>query len=103
MHAHDNAEVMYVFSGKCDVWAAPEGEERERRVRRRLTLRASRDWGRTWSRGRVLCEGASGYSALALDGQGNLCCLYETWEDAHLVRLRLLTVPARELEELFRD
>ena len=81
----------------------PEGEERERRVRRRLTLRASRDWGRTWSRGRVLCEGASGYSALALDGQGNLCCLYETWEDAHLVRLRLLTVPARELEELLRD
>ena len=81
----------------------PEGEERERRVRRRLTLRASRDWGRTWSRGRVLCEGASGYSSLALDGQGNLCCLYETWEDAHLVRLRLLTVPARELEELLRD
>ena len=27
VHAHDNAEVMYVFSGKCEVWAAPEGEE----------------------------------------------------------------------------
>ena len=78
----------------------PEGDALMCRERRRLTLKVSRDWGRTWSRGKVLVEGTAGYSALALDGSGRLLCMYETWEDASRMRLELLTITADEFEDM---
>lgn len=78
----------------------PQGDALRKRTRQRLTLRLSRDWGRTWPRSMVLETGAAGYSALAADAQGRLLCLYETWEDPHAMRLELLTVSHDELDRL---
>ena len=46
----------------------------------RMTVRTSRDGGRTWTAGRVLHEGPSAYSSLAVLGDGAVGCLYERGE-----------------------
>lgn len=48
-----------------------------RSARRQLTLRASDDEGQTWPRSRMLHEGPSAYSCLAVLPSGELGCLYE--------------------------
>jgi sialidase-1 len=48
--------------------------------RERLTVKASRDNGRTWTGGRVLHEGPAAYSCLAALGGGALGCLFECGE-----------------------
>ena len=63
-------------------------------------LRVSRDEGHTWSKGLVLVEGTAGYSALALQPDGALMCLYETWEDEDMLRQELLTITPDEFEKL---
>ena len=45
--------------------------------RRNLTLRLSRDDGRTWSRSRLLNEGLAGYSDMAVSTDGNIFCVFE--------------------------
>ena len=42
-----------------------------------MTVRVSRDEGRTWSRGKVLHYGPSGYSDLCAAADHSICCLYE--------------------------
>lgn len=78
----------------------PQGEDIQKRERKRLTLRISRDEGHTWSNGLVLVEGAAGYSALAVQPDGSLLCLYETWEDEDMLRQELLTITRDEFENL---
>ena len=78
----------------------PEGDDIQKRERKRLTLRVSRDGGHTWSKGLVLVEGTAGYSALALQPDGALMCLYETWEDEDMLRQELLTITPDEFEKL---
>jgi sialidase-1 len=46
--------------------------------RNNLTIRASFDEGRTWPAARVLQEGPSAYSDLAVLADGAVACLYET-------------------------
>jgi sialidase-1 len=48
--------------------------------RERMTVKASRDAGRTWTPGRVLHEGPSAYSCLGVVKKGELGCLYECGE-----------------------
>ena len=78
----------------------PEGDDIQKRERKRLTLHVSRDEGYTWSKGLVLVEGTAGYSALALQPDGALMCLYETWEDEDMLRQELLTITPDEFEKL---
>jgi sialidase-1 len=48
--------------------------------RERMTVRSSRDGGRTWSQGRVLHAGPAAYSSLAALRGGLVGCLYERGE-----------------------
>jgi sialidase-1 len=50
--------------------AAPKG-------RHHLTVRASNDQGQTWPRSRLICEGSSAYSSLAVLPGGEIGLLYE--------------------------
>ena len=45
--------------------------------RKRLTVKLSRDDGQTWPDAKVLEQGPSGYSALAVLPDGTILCLYE--------------------------
>ena len=45
--------------------------------RKRLTVKLSRDDGQTWPAAKVLEQGPSGYSALAVLPDGTILCLYE--------------------------
>lgn len=76
---------------------APGEDGRMVYERERLTLRASSDYGRSWGGGVVLVPGTAGYSALATSAQGELLCLYETWESWQKMRLILLTLREDEL------
>lgn len=56
----------------------PKGEGDRRYGRRNLTIRLSDDDGETWPIARVLDAGPSGYSDLAVAGDGAILCLYES-------------------------
>ncbi len=45
--------------------------------REKLTIRLSRDEGKTWPASRILHEGRAAYSCLAVLPDGTICCLYE--------------------------
>lgn len=57
--------------------------------RRRLALRLSCDGGRTWPMSRVLVEGASAYSSLAMLPRGEMGVLFERGEYAAISFARL--------------
>lgn len=50
------------------------------RKRERMTVRLSRDDGKTWSAAKVLHAGPAAYSCLAVLGDGTVGCLYERGE-----------------------
>ncbi|MFM7059336.1 MAG: exo-alpha-sialidase [Planctomycetota bacterium] len=56
--------------------------------RKRLTIRSSRDGGRTWSRGRLLDPGGAMYSCLTVLRDGRLGLLYESADADGLVFVR---------------
>ncbi len=60
--------------------------------RERLTLRISRDEGKTWPHARVLEEGFAGYSDLAATHDGHLLCVYEAGRLGGLADDRYVTV-----------
>ena len=60
--------------------------------RRKLTLRLSADGGRTWPHGRVVEEGPSGYSDLAVTRQGKILCLFENGRENYRDKISLVTV-----------
>lgn len=62
--------------------------------RERMTVRVSKDNGRTWSAGKVLYEGPAAYSCLAVLRGGRFGCLYERgikspYETIMMARFRL--------------
>src|SRR5262249_8965265 len=57
--------------------------------REKLTVRLSPDDGRTWPHGRLLHEGPSAYSCLAVLPDGTIACLYECGERRAYERLTL--------------
>jgi sialidase-1 len=48
--------------------------------RKNLTLRLSRDEGRSWAASRVLNKGLSGYSDMAINAEGQILCIFEKGE-----------------------
>ena len=61
-------------------------------VRRRLAIRVSKDQGRTWSDGTVICDGPSAYSDMAMV-DGEVLCLYEQGERQYNERITLARAP----------
>ncbi|MHC4252167.1 MAG: exo-alpha-sialidase, partial [Planctomycetota bacterium] len=63
-----------------------------RNSRRNLTLRLSRDDGRTWSHSRVVNKGRAGYSDVAVTRQGTILCLFENGERDYRERISVVEV-----------
>jgi len=57
--------------------------------RRNLTIRISKDECRTWSKGKILFPGFSGYSDMAVLPDNTLFCLYECGEKEYKEKIRL--------------
>lgn len=60
--------------------------------RARLTVRISHDGGATWAASRVLREGPSAYSSLAVTPNGEIACLYEHGEQLPFAPYERITV-----------
>jgi len=67
-------------------------------VRERLTVRTSRDGGRTWSGGHVLHAGPAAYSDLCTLPDGGVGCLFECGDVRPYERLRWVRLTAATLE-----
>ena len=65
------------LSGGKDLilFSNPAGDEREK-----LTIRLSRDGGRTWPVSKVIHEGPAAYSSMAVSADGTIFVLYENGE-----------------------
>ncbi len=69
---------MILFANPASLAAAaPATEPGRGRLRRNLTVRLSNDEGETWPVSRTIEPGWSGYSDLATQRDGTICCLYE--------------------------
>ncbi len=58
--------------------------------RRNLTLRLSADGGQTWPHERVITEGPSAYSDLAVSSDGKILCLYENGRENYRAKISIL-------------
>jgi sialidase-1 len=67
--------------------------------RERMTVRLSRDEGKTWAHARVLNTGPSAYSCLAVLPDGTVACLYERGERSPYETLTLARFPLNWLTE----
>jgi sialidase-1 len=67
--------------------------------RERMTLRLSRDDGKTWPHARVLHDGPSAYSCLAVLPDGTVACLYERGDKNPYETLTLARFPLDWLTE----
>lgn len=65
-------QASLIAAGDVLYYSNPASTKRER-----MTVKASRDGGRTWNAGRVLHEGPAAYSSLAALKSKQLGCLYE--------------------------
>ncbi len=72
---HDQNHVLF---------SNPASTEREK-----MTVRVSYDECRTWSVSRLLCEGPSAYSDLAVSPDISICCLYEAGKEHPYEKLTL--------------
>ncbi len=68
-------------------------------TRTRMTVRLSRDDGRTWTAGRVVNEGPSAYSSLVVMPDGMVGLLYEREERSPYDRLTFARLPLLSLVE----
>jgi len=60
--------------------------------RRNLTLRLSRDDGRTWPHARVLNEGLAGYSDMAVTKEGKILCVFENGTNDYCEKISIVQV-----------
>jgi len=60
--------------------------------RRNLTLRLSRDDGRTWPYARVLNEGLAGYSDMAITEEGKILCVFENGKKDYCEKISIVQV-----------
>jgi sialidase-1 len=63
------------------------------KTRTRMTVRLSRDEGKTWPVEKVLHEGPAAYSSLAVLPDGTIACLYERGEKSPYERIVLARFP----------
>jgi len=86
---------LLLFSNPASLEPIPKAApERPHRVRRNLTIRASRDGGKTWPVARALENGPSAYSDLAVTSSGDILCLYERGERGPYERITVARFPA---------
>jgi sialidase-1 len=62
------------------------------RSRHNLTLRLSRDDGRTWPHSRILRKRLAGYSDMAITKEGKILCVYENGERDYCERISIAQV-----------
>lgn len=62
-------------------------------AREKLTVRSSRDGGRTWAVQQVLHEGPAAYSDLAVTKDGHVLCFYECGDERCYERITLARYP----------
>jgi sialidase-1 len=74
------------------LFANPASKKRER-----MTVRLSRDEGKTWPLARVLHEGPSAYSSLAALPDGMIACLYERGDRGPYETITLARLPRSSL------
>ncbi len=60
------------------LFVNPDSEHIDKQPRENLTLKLSRDNGKTWPISKVLNQGSSGYADLAVGPDNTIYCLYET-------------------------
>jgi sialidase-1 len=65
---------------------------RQSSPRKRVTVKLSEDGGRTWCASRLLEDGPSGYSDLAVLPDGAILCLYECGGIEHMYDTRAVTL-----------
>ena len=58
--------------------------------RRKLTLRLSADGGKTWPHERIVTEGPSAYSDLAVTSNEEILCLFENGEENYRAKISLI-------------
>jgi sialidase-1 len=76
------------------LFSNPAGTKRER-----MTVRLSRDEGKTWAHARVLHAGPAAYSCLAVLANGTVACLYERGTRGPYETLTLARFPLDWLTE----
>ncbi|MEE2973499.1 MAG: exo-alpha-sialidase [Planctomycetota bacterium] len=91
------ASMVAAHGGRVLVFSNPADPA----ARTNMTIRRSRDGGRTWSRGTTLHPGPSAYSSLATvggpEGLGGFACLYEAGEQHPYEEIRFRRLDRRML------
>jgi len=77
--AHPSAPGTLIFSNPHSLAQGPDGHEKPagRGKRKNLSIKLSRDDGKTWPVDKTLDAGPSAYSDLAVLPDGSVICLYE--------------------------
>lgn len=83
--AHPAQPGMLLFSNPHTLPTEPGGKS----ARENLSIKLSRDDGRTWPVNRTLDAGPSAYSDLAVLPDGTVLCLYEKASDIVAARFTL--------------
>ena len=103
-HAGLHAMPGATPDGSRLLFANPAVENRfggyREETRRRLTVRISDDGGRTWTRGRILDEGRSGYADLGSLPDGTIFCLYENGPEHYDDQISLASFNSEWVEAL---
>jgi sialidase-1 len=94
------ASLIRLFPTDSDegglVFSNPASQDQ----RVRMTVRLSRDRGKSWIRSRVLCPGPAAYSCLtAISADGTIGCLYETGRSSPYEVIRFARFPRQWLLE----
>ena len=72
--------------GPLLLFSSPHTIEREHSARRDVTIKLSRDDGKTWPIAKILQPGPSAYSDLAVLPDGTILCFYESGTDKPAVK-----------------
>ncbi|MEZ5386671.1 MAG: sialidase family protein [Prosthecobacter sp.] len=95
--AHPSKPGTLIFSNPHSLGLDKDGKEMPagRGRRQNLSIKLSRDDGKTWPVNKTLDAGPSAYSDLAVLPDGTVLCLYEAGQDIDCVRFNLewLTAP----------
>lgn len=86
--SHPSRPGTLLFSNPHTLPSEPGGKS----ARRNLSIKLSRDDGKTWPVNRTLDAGPSAYSDLAVLPDGRVLCLYEAGNDIRLARFDLAWV-----------
>ncbi len=87
-----NSQSLLLFSNPDTLDARRPGAEPkpgESRARKNLSVKISRDEGRTWPVNKLLQPGSSAYSDLAVTHSGTILCFYERESSLTLARFNL--------------